>query len=198
MKWMMCACLVVILSSCSKIIDTLPIPTSGIEESDGFKRYVIKKNEHYSQGNGLKTVSYPVLHFKVRFDSSAIYTSVKPENQFDINKIYGVSDCGDNHQVNSARYGWRWNGEAIELFAYCYINSVRETQLLGTMSIGEEVSLGISTQKDQYDFLFRNKHFTMKRGCTGEGLSGYQLYPYFGGDEAAPHEIRVFIKEVQL
>lgn len=195
---MICACLVMALSSCSKIIDKISLPGSHLEESDGFKRYVIKKNEHYSQSNGLKNVSFPALHFKARFDSSSIYKTKNPENQYDINKLYGVSDCGDNHQVNSARYGWRWNGEAIEIFAYCYVNSIRETQLLGTVSIGEELSLGITTDKHQYDFLFREKHFRLKRSCSGEGLSGYQLYPYFGGDETAPHEVRVFIKEVQL
>ncbi len=37
----------------------------------------------------------------------------------------------------------------------------------------------------------------MPRASTTVKSSGYKLYPYFGGDEFAPHDVRVWIKEVK-
>jgi hypothetical protein len=36
----------------------------------------------------------------------------------------------------------------------------------------------------------------MDRGCSGGSLASYQLYPYFGGDETAPHDITILIDEL--
>jgi hypothetical protein len=34
----------------------------------------------------------------------------------------------------------------------------------------------------------------LPRLATTEKAKGYQLYPYFGGDEAAPHQVNIWIK----
>ena len=114
---------------------------------------------------------------------------------YDINKLYGFSDCDSNHHVNSARFGWRWNGQAIEIHAYCYVNSKRISAVLGTVKINEPAKMSIAIVTGKYMFDLKGEVHTMPRGCPGNFARGYQLYPYFGGDETAPHDVRILIRE---
>lgn len=54
----------------------------------------------------------------------------------------------------------------------------------------EETSIG------KYVFEMNGKKELMKRTCTEDSTSAYQLFPYFGGDEAAPHDVHIFIKDL--
>src|SRR5688500_5843243 len=96
----------------------------------GYKEYLIPANQHYAVNNAFQAVHEKEMRFIALFDSSCIYTSSNPKNVFDINKLYGFSDCGSLHHENSARVGWLWNGKAIELHAYCYSGSIRKSVLL--------------------------------------------------------------------
>ena len=46
-----------------------------------------------------------------------------------------------------------------------------------------------------YVFTVNGVSVTMPRGATGSSASGYQQYPYFGGDETASHDITIRIKK---
>jgi hypothetical protein len=140
-------------------------------------------------------VNITELKFIARFDSSAIYQAAAPENQYDINKLYGFSDNDAPHQNFSARFGWRWSDGALRLFAYTYNNGVRHEQELGTLAIGGEANCSIKLQPEVYVFTFNGKSVSMPRQSTTVTAKGYQLYPYFGGDEPAPHNIRILIRE---
>jgi hypothetical protein len=98
-----------------------------------FKEFIISQGQHYAANNVLKEIELIELKFIVRFDSSAIYTSFNPENQYDINKLYGFSDNGEQHHLYSARIGWRWSEGALHLFGYTYNNGIREEKELGTL-----------------------------------------------------------------
>jgi len=45
-----------------------------------------------------------------------------------------------------------------------------------------------------YIFTLNGKATTMTRSATTAKGAGYQLYPYFGGDVVAPHEVKIWIK----
>ena len=160
-----------------------------------FKEYIIPKGEHYATDNAVKAVEISELKFAVKFDSSAVYQTADAENQYDINKLYGFADNGALHQQFSARFGWRWSDGALRLFAYTYNNGVRDSKELGTVKIGEEAHCSVKVSGEQYLFALNDKVETMPRLSTTEKAKGYQLYPYFGGDETAPHEVRIGIKE---
>jgi hypothetical protein len=162
----------------------------------GYKEYLIPAQQHYAVNNAYQAVQGNEMRFMALFDSSCMCTSKNPENVFDINKLYGFSDCGSMHQENSARVGWLWNGKTIELYAYCYSGSIRKSALLGTAAIGEPVELGISVQSQQYVFTCNGSKSGLPRNCASNSIQGYRLYPYFGGDETAPHDIHVFIKDL--
>jgi hypothetical protein len=189
-----CVLLLLAAVACSK--KQTELPATKENPYAGYTEYLIPAKQHYATSNSYQAIDKKELHFTAIFDSSCIYTTSKPENVYDINKLYGFSDCGSLHHENSARVGWLWNGKTIELYAYCYTNGIRKSALLGTALIGTPSELSISIQPNQYKFTYNETQTTLPRHCTSNNILGYKLYPYFGGDETAPHDIRVFIKEL--
>ncbi len=167
---------------------------SQLNNTKKFTNYLIKKGDHYSQGNSIQINTYSNLRFKAILDSTCIYKTVQPANQEDINKLFGFSDCSSHHQTNSARFGWNWDNGALQIHAYCYSGGVRSYRKLGTVKVNEEFDCQIKLLADKYLFALNGDTVMMDRGCTGSSTLGYQLYPYFGGDETAPHDINVRIK----
>lgn len=162
-----------------------------------FTTYIIPGGEHFCIGNTYAVDTFWGMSFQAVFDSSCIYTNADPANQADINKLYGFSDGGAHHHVNSARFGWNWEAGALHIYAYCYGNGVRQSYDLGTVSLGEPHDFRIELYAGQYHFSVDNKYQTfMERGAQEPYAYGYSLLPYFGGDEPAPHDVRIKIKEI--
>jgi hypothetical protein len=160
-----------------------------------FEKYTINQGQQYCDKNAFSQIRLSELKFTVRFDSSAIYQTIHPANQFDINKLYGFSDNNALHHDFSARFGWRWSDNALRLFAYVYNNGIQTNKELGTVAIGAENNCSIKVAADKYIFTLNGKADTMPRASTTAEAVGYKLYPYFGGDEFAPHTISIWIKE---
>ncbi len=189
--------IVVVLStitSCSKSRDKAVNPPEPLHP-DKFLKYTIFKGQQYSDKNFIATVEYDELKFLVKFDSSAIYQTIDPANQADINKLYGFSDNNAQHQDFSARFGWCWNKDSLRLFAYIYNNGMRSSKQLGVINIGTEYNCAIKVSDSTYIFKLDDKAQTMKRSSTTPKGKGYKLYPYFGGNETAPHNIHIWIDE---
>jgi len=165
-----------------------------IHGEDNFTIYTIKRGGHSSNSKPA-LYSGDELRFLAKFDETAIYSTSNSSNQADINKLYGFSDCGSLHQQNSARFGWRWYDNELEIFAYCYSNGVRAFKFLTSVDLNKEYEYKIYVTPDEYFFSINGVIKAMPRSCSDEG-SNYRLYPYFGGDEVAPHEIMIRIKEL--
>ena len=191
----MCLAIVMCSMACNK--SSIDPGVAKENPGSGYKEYLIPANQHSAIGSGLRILNKTSMHFQAQFDSTCIYSVKNAENATDINKLYGFSDCGSAHHQNSARVGWVWNGSAIELHAYCYTSGVRSSKLMGTIVPGEPAEITISVQPQQYVFEWNGKKTIMKRSCDSDKIEGYQLFPYFGGDETAPHDIHVFIKELE-
>ena len=176
-----------ILFSCSKQ-ETAP------NGDKSFTLYKIGQGEHSSLPHPYRSIETGEIKFTVIFDNSAIYQTVDPENQEDINKLFGFSDNDQHHQQFSARFGWRWSEGALHLFAYVYNNGELQTRELGSFSLNEEISCSIKINADTYTFTAAETVVQMPRGSITSIAKGYQLYPYFGGDEPAPHEVRIWIR----
>jgi hypothetical protein len=164
----------------------------------GFEKYTIAEGQQYCDKNSFSSIQLSELRFTVKFDSSAIYKTLDPVNQLDINKLYGFSDNNALHHNFSARFGWRWSDNALRLFAYVYNTGVQTNKELGTVAIGAENSCSIKVAGDKYIFTLNGKTDTMPRASTTAEAVGYKLYPYFGGDEFAPHIISIWIKEASV
>ena len=183
------ALLLLTLTSCDWVGNT---PSFG----DDFTTYAIKAGDHEVQKNANAPFSGNSLRFQAVFDSSCIYQTAIAENQSDINKLYGFSDCSSQHQQNSARFGWNWREGAIRIYAYIYVNGVRQEQELGTAELNQTNSFKITLQDNAYIFTYHNVETKMPRHCTGGVGIAYKLLPYFGGDEVAPHEIKIKIRNL--
>jgi hypothetical protein len=158
--------------------------------------YVIPSGEHYARQSTYQALKVKTIKFIALFDNSAIYKTVDEKNQGDINKLYGVSDCNTPHQTNSARFGWRWYNGKLEIWAYAYVNAGRKSAFITTVALNSSSVYELSFTPDSYVFKVNDISVALPRSCQKEA-DGYKLYPYFGGDEPAPHEIKITIEDVK-
>lgn len=158
--------------------------------------FIIYQGDHYSTPNPITFTSKSELRFDALFDSSCIYQTVDPSNQEDINKLYGFSDCNSQHLENSARVGWRWSDDSLRIFGYVHNNGDMLFQEVTTVAIGAVIHCRIVCLADQYEFDVNDKTVYLPRHCSGR-YSRYRLYPYFGGDETAPHDIHIQLRELK-
>ena len=196
MKKLICLSgLLLILFSCKKVNDSLLKNSHGVPTTQ-FAKYTIRQGQNYCDDNNFLSTVYSEINFIAKFDSTAIYANVISDNQLDINKLYGFADNNSTHQQFSARFGWRWSDNALRLFAYVYNDGIRSSKELGIVSIGAENNCGIKINSKSYVFLLNGKVDSLPRTSTATKAIGYKLYPYFGGDETAPHNIYIWIKEL--
>lgn len=181
-----------LLPSCEVVTDVAAIDVKAPALPEEI--YTIRKNEHHSI-NKIKKLSTSNLKFEAVFDSSAVYTTKKPANQGDINKLYGLSDCSSLHQSNSARFGWRWYQNRLEIHAYTYHKGSRNATFIAAVELGKPYVYELELHDSSYVFKVNAKQVSLPRACTGV-VDSYQLYPYFGGDEVAPHDITISIKDL--
>jgi hypothetical protein len=182
------------LTSCSKMAETIVDKAGATSSTEQFIKYTIEKGNQYCNNNSYKAIETTEMKFVVKFDSSAIYEAQLPENQYDINKLYGFSDNNSDHHQYSARFGWRWSDKALRLFAYIYNEGVVLSKELTTIAIGSEINCSIKVTSTNYLFIVNGITTQLPRSATVEKAKGYQLYPYFGGDEVAPHQINIWVK----
>ncbi|WP_018613092.1 hypothetical protein [Segetibacter koreensis] len=205
MKLISATIAVLFLASCTKSVDNITGNITANASSTTFHNlsaaannqlieYKILKGQQYCDKSTYKLVEYASLSFVVKFDSTAIYKTTDPANQEDINKLFGFSDNNAQHQQYSARFGWRWSNNALRLFGYTYNNSIRSSKELGSIDIGTENNCSIKVSESVYIFTLNGKSQTMPRESKTTKAEGYQLYPYFGGDEVAPHNISIWMK----
>ncbi len=200
------AATITILLSCNKQIETPAGQDMDSSKTDAvvqrakrkgptavaYKTYTIQQGSHNCDQSTIASVRTSEMKFKVRFNESAIYTTVLPGNQADINKLWGFSE-GFNNQYNSARFGWTWYNNALRLHAYVYNKGVRGYKEITSIGIGEEVDCSIKISGSSYIFTAKGISVSMGRGGSGTSASGYQQFPYFGGDETAPQLITIDI-----
>jgi hypothetical protein len=186
-------------TSCQKELEDLPNEkTVSTPAAASFVDYVIKSGQQYADKTEtlLKLVKVTSMKFTVKFDNSAVYSTIDPANQADINKLYGFSDNDGHHHQFSARFGWRWYNNKLNLQAYIYNNGVRDYKDIGDIDLNKEYLCEIRVVGNQYQFFLNSVlKVTMPRNAVGTEGSGYQLFPYFGGDELAPHEIKIQIRD---
>jgi len=162
------------------------------------KKYLIKKGNHKASGLNFGLSISNRFRYKASFTKSCLY-NFENDDKFDINKLCGVSTDLYHHN-QSARIGWRSNGAGgIEILAYWYDDGVRYHEHLLHIDLEEEVGLEILCLDDKFYFtaktLFDHVQHTVElnnKPCSVK----YKLYPYFGGNQKAPNDISIFLKEI--
>jgi hypothetical protein len=160
-----------------------------------YSTFTIQKGAHFCDQNPVRSITTSEMKFLVKFDSSAIYQTELPENQYAVNKLWGFSEGTDNH-YNSARIGWSWTDNTLRLYGYAYVNGELHYQEIISVTIGPEITCSIKLAAETYLFTVNGVSVNLPRGTSGSQAIGYQQYPYFGGNEVAPHLITILIKSL--
>jgi hypothetical protein len=173
------------------------------------KTYEIKKGKHNHRGFNLGFTFSKEVCFRAKFDESCLYDLGNNDN-YDINKLYGFSTTWSHHK-QSARVGWRCiDGEKIQLLTYSYNNGVRsidESDLLGEVEPNQWFRCEIHDLENYYFYKYRSycdDGETAQFNTATDGkrqdwfLFHYLLYPYFGGNNPAPHDMKIYLEVCSL
>lgn len=167
------------------------------------KTYAIKKGKHSSGLHfGLNKFKDNFgFVFKIDFE----HFEPRNEDDKDVNKLFGFSF--GHHHNNSIRLGWLpvlGNESTVELFLYYYNKA--NPNYRGTFSESGPVieSLGFILKNTFHTCTIADNHVSIEHagGYSNDThylfvkpkfKLGYLLYPYYGGDNTAPVNIKVQI-----
>lgn len=186
-----------------------------------FTEYIIEKNNHYSYDNAdlfrwRRKFDFTVaneLTFQCVFGRGCNHQPIKGEDKYDINKLYGVSFSLDPRD-NSIRIGWRYDEEKAKIKIYVYAHYDRSTIIkeLGEVRLGERFLCSLDFIKtvdsdglnrvlcslhkyNEQQRLESTSTFTSKARFNRLGVK-FKLYPYFGGNQVAPNDMKILIKTI--
>ena len=164
----------------------------------GLHKFTIKKGKHYSSPmffiRRLLLAFTKTFEFTVEFNENCLYT-LPASDKFDINKLFGVSCNTLLLHKNSIRFGWRCvDNMYIQLVSYAYIDGVRiPEQIIKTINVNEKVSCKMIFVDDQVLLSVTDLTdvSTVGVNLNKEQTWGIFLWPYFGGNNPAPHEMKM-------
>lgn len=190
MKYIICT--ILLLTSCYKEPVTFWDDAPELFDISSFKQYTIKKGEH-SSGNHFNLTQSTHLEAYIQLTESCNY-QLNSVDQLDINKLIGLSDAL-SHSDASVRFGWRSIDGQLEIHAYIRYGGRHTAYYLGTVEPDEVFYTRIQIFPNEYRLKLRNQETRIGRASQYTGIR-YQLYPYFGGNQKAPHDIQINIKEI--
>jgi hypothetical protein len=145
-----------------------------------------------------------VIEMEFLFDFSGVYefSGEAKSDQEDRNKLFGISYYPDPHK-ESARIGWRYD-PAKRMFiisVYCHVNGQTIIDDFCQVPANRKYIGRIEIKKDYYRFEIFQKDDAKKIGASSvpkwhDRTFGYKLGLYFGGNQVAPHDIKIEIKKV--
>lgn len=184
--------LIIILSICLSC-DGLP----RIDEN-GFEVFSIRVGKHSSTSK-FESFEGKGIDFIVVFDESAKYNHGNNGDQLDINKLLGFSDCDVHHQEQSARIGWRWYNNELQILSYVYDKDNLDFELMGSIPLNTPMNMRILKTPTSYEFSGEGlKTIAMKRSMDCGDGGNYWLWPYFGGNRTTLEKIEIRIKREQI
>jgi hypothetical protein len=155
--------------------------------------YIIKKGKHYSNWFNFPFFTFRrSIKFHFIIESSAHYT-LNNEDDYDWNKLFGLSNAWNSHE-SSARICWRrLNEEQYQVCLYTYDNGIR--------NITKEINLYYDTfygariiiSRNNFYLLFKDSSLILQRRSEKLFPIKTILKPYFGGTTPAPHDIKIKI-----
>lgn len=165
------------------------------------KKYTIKKGQHSTTGLNFGLTFNTQVKFKCKFDKSCLY-EFNDIDSYDINKLCGFSTTWFHHK-QSGRIGWRCiNNEKFELVTYSYSNGFRDLKESNTLAIvypDQEFTVTVSDHETFYQYVFEmdnQRRIMNNRKKKDWFLFHYLLYPYFGGNKKAPHDMFIYLEKI--
>jgi hypothetical protein len=165
------------------------------------KTYKVNKGQH-DFGFQVSLFYGTKMAISGSFNENCIY-DLGDSDQSDINKLAGFSRL--LHHKDSARIGWRSvkveGIDKIQLVTYCYSEGVRiKEKHLIYVSPNEKFEATLEDLETEWKFtiytLNSNNSVTEKK--SKKSKLGYVLFPYFGGNKTAPHDMEITLNIKKL
>lgn len=178
------------------LLIALPLFLVSCEEKESLSQiFVIQKGKHFASPRLFQTLQSNTLNFKAIFNETAIYEFQEESFQDSKNKLLGFSDCNSMHHENSARFAWQWYKGRLEIYAYCYVKGERKERFVGSVNLNEPNQYHLAITDSNYIFRLNNEepiHIERTKECDKGAY--YMLWPYFGGQLSAPHDVSISIE----
>jgi GH15 family glucan-1,4-alpha-glucosidase len=158
--------------------------------SNEWKKYSIKEENYFASGTHIYFHKSDTLEFMFKFDNTAVYEIGHSQ----INKLYGLCP-GINVMHESYRFGWKCVDEKIEIYALIHDNGSTISKYFGNIEINSVNSAKIELVDSGGYFTLNDKMEFIKFNTKLKD-SYLILLPYFGGKIPAPHQIDIFIKQL--
>lgn len=157
--------------------------------------FVIREGEHGATGLRVSVVvGNTRLRFKAKFYPNCIYKPQREPEQ--ISKLYGIS-YGKHHHC-SARIGWRSDGNRIEVLSYVYTaHEQRVSRHIAFIDVQEWHEYTILRQGQMVELSMDDGPAHTYELISPTAI-GYRLFPYFGGEIPAPHEMWIEVEVLEL
>ena len=177
---------------------------------------IIKRNTHAPFRLPRILIKPEALRYEVEFTESCRYR-FGTDDDADVNKLFGIafitwgsfwfvlksyykvlvtldwSRRKSLHHYNSIRWGWRYDALSgnIELLEYCYIKGVRHINYITYFIMNNQYELWADKRMFggwslHYDYVY----------LMPETWLCYELHPYFGGNNPAPHDMEIKMKRI--
>lgn len=150
----------------------------------------IKKDKHTSTNRCIRFVKGGQINFDIFVNPQWVYNENAPGFQSGWNKLIGISD-GLNRHKNSVRIGWRSIGGKIFMCSYCYVNGERIISEMAEVPFGWNSGSVIITDS-AYKVLINNQVLEVTK--SGSSAFLLMMYPYFGGNSTAPHDMEFLFR----
>lgn len=142
-----------------------------------------------------------IYTWHVQFTESCRY-DLGNNDQLDTNKLCGIGFLPGHHK-ESARFGWRYDTASglIEVLAYCYIKGQRVIEHIAFCEIGKNYRLELFSLVRSYhltccDLETHKPIYVVDINHGHKKKLSYRLGVFFGGNQKAPHEIKIELKKV--
>ena len=159
-------------------------------------KYIIKKGKHRARPLSLGIFyNKKVMERDVVFDLSCKYELHGKDNE-DVNKLFGIGYF-PGHHIDSARFGWNYHSGKIRIYAYAYVNGERVITYLADVILHRRIRLILNVIGDVYSFTVRDAANSWHEyggadiKFTHNKKLSYKLGCYFGGNNTAPHKIKI-------
>ena len=111
-----------------------------------------------------------------------------------VHKIFGIGFL-PYHRWQSIRFGWTYHGgDLILVHSYIYDNGRRTIEPMVWVPIGSSTSMSIIPGPDG-GYTMRAAHVVKHIDIRPKW--GYKLWPYFGGQNVAPHDIKINLENIK-
>lgn len=195
MKKLLFISVLIILAACNKT------------DIDGYKQYTIEEGSHYANGYlNYRPLQDDRLHQEIYFGYECWYDKSYVVHS-GYNKLTGLSQIAGVHN-KSGRIVWQPDFDRvgyIKLSAYVYgadtthgyiiTESGWTAQYITTVKTGDKFDIRIHRWDDKWEFFVGHTECVWIYADTPTGLMTL-LIPYFGGRDAAYHDMTIYIKEI--